>query len=142
VEGATRENFDLGHPTRKGTKPVDGGSSSDRHDIHSIYIHKQRIIVTPQGWDSLPLLVLVHVLLQSPPRRGLGLDQQVFRDVYVEPVRLGSDPGHLELKVSVLVIVVNEMDTGDGMKHDLVNTDLEGKLRMATTRRLTSWQPP
>jgi hypothetical protein len=90
------------------------------------YIHKQKIIVTPQGWDLLLRLVLVHVLFQSPPRRGLGLDQQVFRDVYVEPVRLGSDPGHLELKVAVLVIVMNEVDTVNGMKHVLVNTDLVG----------------
>jgi hypothetical protein len=106
------------------------------------YIHKQKIFITPQGLESLPRLVLVHVLFQSPPRRGLGLDQQVFRDVYMEPVRLGSDPGHLELKIAVLVIIVDEVDAGNEMKHDLVNTDLEGKLHLATTRRLTSWQPP
>lgn len=59
----------------------------------------------------MPRLVLIHVLLQGPPGSRLGLDQQVFRDVHVEAVRLGSDPGHLELKVSVLVIVVNEVNT-------------------------------
>lgn len=125
MEGATRENFEsISRREREPSQSLEG-----HHQIVMIfiaYIRKQRIIVTSQGWDSLLRLVLVHVLLQSPPRRGLGLDQQVFRDVYVEPVRLGSDPGHLELKVAVLVIVMNEVDTVNEMKHVLVNTDLVG----------------
>lgn len=52
----------------------------------------------------------IHPLLQRPLRRRLGLAQDVLRDVDVEPLGFGSDPGHLEFKVAFLVVVVDEVD--------------------------------